>query len=506
MIGRKRALGLGLVVTLAVVGVACGGSSKSSSGATGGGGSKVSNLSIGETLAPASLDITTASGAAIPQALLYNVYETPVKLDDTGKFQPLLAKSWKVSDDGLTYTFSLQSDVKFANGDTVDANVIKTAYDAQRTSDKAPALVKATWAPVASIAAADPATLVITLKQPSRNFLFNLAQTGGVVYDPKTLADIATKTNGTGPYALKEFVTNSSLSLVRNDKYWGTKPAANTVTFKYYSDPNALANGIKAGDIQIIDNLTPELFQPFKADTANYETVEGQTDGEVIVAFNNGKAPLNDVRVRQALTYGIDKKAVVAAAESGFAKIIGSHASTNDPWFLDLSNTYQYDPNKAKQLLQQAGQPNINLTLQVIPTPYAKSVSQVVQSELGKIGVNVTLKDVEFPLWLDQVFTKHDYDLTVVAHVEARDVNQYGNPQYYWNYNDKTTQDLLAKADATTDEKASNDLYQQVLKRINEQAVNDWLYLLPRLEVVKKGITGYPKATTTLSYDVTTIK
>jgi peptide/nickel transport system substrate-binding protein len=506
----RKVLGVTLLATLVGVAAACGddgggAAPTTTAGEDGGGGSGRESVAIGFVLAPATLDITEGSGAAIPQALLYNVYETLVKIDDEANIQPLLAKEWDITDDGLTYTFTLNEDVTFHNGDELTAEDVKFSFDRNATNEKAPGLVKATFAPVESVDAPDATTVVVTLTEPSRNFLFNIAQTGGVVVNEASVPELATKPNGSGPYQFKEYVTESSLSLTRYDGYWGEAPAIRDVTFKYYDDPTALANSIKSGEIDIIDNLTPELFQQFRDDPDNFEVVEGQTNGETIIAYNNSRPPLDDVRVRQALTYAVDKEAVVAGAEGGLAKIIGSHASTNDPWFLDLSDTYPHDPEKAQELLADANAENLNLTMHVPPTPYAKSVSQIVQSQLQKVGVNVTLKDVEFPLWLDEVFTNANYDLTVISHVEARDVNQYGNPQYYWRYDDPETQRLLKEAEATTDEQASDELYQQVLRRINEQAVNNWLYLLPRLQVVRKGITGYPTASTSLSYDVTNL-
>jgi peptide/nickel transport system substrate-binding protein len=509
---------------VALVAAACGGDNKGSSGATttagaattaaGGGaattggssGGGTTKVAIGETLAPVSLDISAGSGAAIPQALLYNVYETLVKIDDQGKFQPLLAKDYRVSPDGITYTFTLNDGIVFANGDPLTSDTVKQSFDYNATNTKAPALVKATFAPVASVTAPDPKTVVVTLKQPSRDFLFNIAQTGGVVVDPASRADIATKTNGSGPFTVTNYTTNASLALAANPKYWGKKPALTEVVFRYYSDPNALANGLKAGDIQITDNLPPELFEPFRSDTANYETVTGTSSGETILAMNNSRPPLDNVKVRQAISYAINKQDVNEIAEQGLAKIIGSHSSPNDPWFKDLSNTYPYSVDKAKSLLHEAGVSSVNLTLDVIPTPYAQATAPVVKDQLAKVGINVTLNNVEFSKWIDKDFTNGDFDLTIVSHVEARDTNLYGNPEYYWHYNNPQVQQLLKQADAATDEAKSNQLYGQVLDQINADAVNDWLFLLPRLEVVKKGITGYPTGSYSLSYDVTGIR
>src|SRR5262249_4837761 len=163
--------------------------------------------------------------------------------------------------------FTLNPGIVFANGDPLTSDTVKQSFDYNATNTKAPALIKATFAPVASVTAPDPTTVVATLKQPSRDFLFNVAQTGGVVVDPASRADLATKTNGSGPFTVTNYTTNASLTLAANAKYWGKKPALTDVVFRYYSDANALANGLKAGDIQITDNLPPELFAPFKSDT-----------------------------------------------------------------------------------------------------------------------------------------------------------------------------------------------------------------------------------------------
>ena len=519
------------VVGLALVAAACGGDNSGSGGATTtaaaaaatsttaggattsggaatttGGGSGKTSIAIGETLAPASLDISQQSGAAIPQALLYNVYETLVSIDDSGAFQPLLADDYTASADGLTWTFTLKDSLTFANGDPLTSETVKKTFEYNMANAKAPALIKATFTPVASVDAPDPRKVVVKLKQPSRDFLFNIAQTGGVIIDDASRATIATTSNGSGPFAVDSYTTNSALVLKANPTYWGTKPALQQVTFKYFSDANALANAIKAGDVDIIDNLSPELFTDFESDTANYETVNSATPGEVILAMNNSRKPLDDVKVRQAITYAINKQDVNDIAEQGKAEIIGSHSSPIDPWFKDLSQTYPYDLDKAKQLLQEAGVSDLKLTLDVIPTPYAQASAPVIKDQLAKVGIDVTLNNVEFPLWIDKDFTKADYDLTIVAHVEARDTALYGNPDYYWRYNNAKVQDLLKQADAAVDEAKSNELYGQVLDQINADAVNNWLFLLPRLEVVKKGITGYPTGSYSLSYNVTGIK
>jgi peptide/nickel transport system substrate-binding protein len=456
--------------------------------------------------APASLDISAQSGAAVAQALLYNVYETLVRIDDSGTFQPLLAKSYTPSRDGLTWTFTLNDGTRFANGDPLTSASVKATFDYNIANERAPAVIRTTFAAVASVAAPDPATVVIKLKRPSRDFLFDLAQTGGVVVDDASRATMATTSNGSGPFGLASYTTNAALVLAANPNYWGTKPALQRATFRYFADANAMATALRSGTIDIIDNLAPDLFADFATDSAHYETVHGVTSGEVLVAMNNGRKPLDDVRVRQAISYAIDRQAVDDAAEQGTAMVIGSHASPVDPWFKDLSQTYRHDPDKAKALLQQAGVSDLRLTLDVVPLDYAQKAAPVIRDELAAIGITVKLNDIDFAQWVDKDYTKSDFDLTIAAHVDARDTNLYGNPDYYWHYNDAKVQKLLAQADAELDEAKSNALYGQVLDQINADAVNEWLFLLPRLEVVRQGISGYPRGSYSLSYDVTGIQ
>src|SRR3954452_19386753 len=159
--------------TTAAPSTSAGATTTGRSGATSG----KTSITVGETLAPASLDITQQSGAAVPQALLYNVYETLVKIDDTGAYQPLLAADYKASTDGLTYTFTLRDGLVFADGTAITSDTVKKTFDYNKGNAKAPALIKATFDPVASVTAPDPKTVVVKLTQPSRNFLFNIAQT-----------------------------------------------------------------------------------------------------------------------------------------------------------------------------------------------------------------------------------------------------------------------------------------------------------------------------------------
>jgi peptide/nickel transport system substrate-binding protein len=363
-------------------------------------------------------------------------------------------------------------------------------------------------APVRTVKAIGKLTVQVTLKQRSNGWLYAMTGPAGVILDPRATATIATHPVGTGPFSFASYVSGYSVDLARNPSYWGTPAGVAKVVFRAYDDPTTLVNAELAGDVDIIDNvLAPELMSRFTGDPKRFTVVQGLTNGEVLLSMNNSRKPLSITKVRRAITYAIDRKALIKTAYAGYGKLIGTHASPADPWYLDLANAYPYDPARAKRLLAQAGYPHgFSLTLQVPPFGYATSASIFIQSQLKQVGIRITLKKVDFGLWIDQVFDHANYDMTIVAHVEPRDLIKYADPTYYWKYDNTTVQRLIAAGDAAQTRTQWIADYREVERIITQAAVNDWLFLLPSLEIVRAGITGYPKDSLSLSFDVTALR
>ncbi len=475
-----------------------GGSGAGTGGSTGSGGSSTaapvsnSSLSIGFILEPESLDFTQVSGAAIPQVLLTNIFETLVKLDQSGKIVPSLASKWTVSPDGKTYTFTLHSGVKFSSGAAFTADDAKFSLDRVATAWK-PEAYKAQMAVVASTTVVSPTVLKVTLKNPSNSWLFNMTGRAGAMFSRTGVSDLATKPVGTGPYTLQTWNRGNSIVLQRNDSYWGTKPSVKTVTFKYFKDPTAMNNALLTNGIQVVSTVqTPQALGQFK-NGGKYQIIQGATDGEVMMTLNDGKAPLNDVRVRQAINYALDKKAILQNAWAGYGTVIGSHESPNDPWFVDESNKYPHDVAKAKALLAAAGKSNLTLQLSLPPVPYATAAAPIIISELGQAGITVKATNVTFPVWLDKVFGKADYDMTIINHVEPRDISAlWANPSYYTRYNNPTVQKLLAAGDAGTPTEFVAD-YKKAVELLADDAAAAWLWSFPNLIVADSNVKGLPK-------------
>lgn len=461
-------------------------------------------LTIGASVEPPTMDPTANDAAATAEVLLYNVYETLIKVDGEGHLQPLLARAWQVSPDRQTYTFTLDNAAKFASGRPVHAADVQASF--QRLIDgKGTATLRKQMAVVDQIHTPDEHTVVVTLKQPSNQWLYNITQTAGIVLDTQADASLGTATAGSGPYQLQEWRQGQAVALQRNANYWGTAPRFDTVSFRYFTDATALNNALVSGDVDVIDNVrAPQALQQF-SDASRFTVTEGTTNAEVVLGFNHANPPLDNLKVRQAINYAIDRNALLQTVWNGKGTLIGSMVPPTDPWYEDLSNAYPYDPDKARALLQEAGVTAPHLRLRVPTTPYATGAATFIKSQLGDVGISVDIDQLEFPSrWVDQVLVKGDYDMTIVAHVEPRDITKWADPHYYWHYDNPGFQALVDQADRGSDAEQVASL-KAAATLLSSDAAADFLFLLPNLVVSKPEISGVPANQTGMSFDLSTV-
>ncbi|MBS1896678.1 MAG: ABC transporter substrate-binding protein [Actinobacteria bacterium] len=484
---RRRTVGTVLagLTAAALLLTACSGSaSPSKSGATGA-ADENATLTVGLVLEPSSLDLRHTAGAALEQVLVDNIYEGLVTRTQDNKIVDRLAKSHEISADGLTYTFVLNDGITFHDGAKLtSADVVSSL---QTAKDDPTVQGHADLAGVASITATDDKTVTITLTQPSQNFLFSLTGTAGLVFQKGDTTDLQAAENGTGPFTLTQWKKGDSLTFARNDQYWGTKAGVKSIVFDYIPDFTAGVNAAQSGTLDVLTavdaNLAPQLEKKFTL-------TKGRTTDKGTLAFNNAKAPLDDQRVREALRLAIDHKAIIEAR--GIGTTLYGPIPQLDPGYQDLSGTAPYDPDKAKALLKEAGQENLALTL-TIPSFYGSTVPQLLTSDFKKVGVKLTVNSVEFPAWLDSVYTKHDYDLSFVLHVEPRDFGNFANPDYYFGYDNPEVQKLYAQSQTELDAKKSAQLLSQAAEIVAKDAAADWLYEDETLTAVRPGVHGFPK-------------
>lgn len=494
---------VGALAALSLLLTACSAGSTAEPDATGEeGGASDESLSVGLVAEPASLDFTNTDGAAIPQALLYNVYEGLVKLDQDGEIQPLLAEEWEISEDRRTYTFQLVDDAVFSNGEPFTAE--DAVFSIERVKSDWTVSLKAAMDVVESAEAVSDTELKVTLSRPSNDWLYRMTTRIGAMFSRTGVDDLANEPIGTGPYAVETWTRGDSITLARNDEYWGEEPYFASVDLRYFADPTALNNALLSDTIDVIGTVqTPESLGQFEGND-DYQVIEGLTNGEVLLSFNNGAGPMTSPELRQAVRHAIDHQALLDTCWAGRGTLIGSHVPPTDPWYEDLTDDYPHDVEAAKRLVEESGQAGATLRLRIPSLPYAVACGTVVKSQLEQVGLTVQLDQLEFPAaWLQTVFTDRDYDMSIVAHVEPRDLRAvFGNPDYYTAYGTPELQALLEAADQGTEDEQIENM-KAAARLISEDAAGDWLFLLPNLIVADADVTGLPENAISESFDLT---
>ncbi|MCH9275300.1 ABC transporter substrate-binding protein [Bifidobacterium amazonense] len=473
------------------------------------GGKTADTVTIGLKLAPTNLDIRNTSGSALDQILIGNVYEGLVARDENNQVTPAIAKSWDESKDGLTYTFHLNENMTFSNGDALTAEdvswsinqLIKNQYhDADSLS-----MVK-------SVAADDNAnTVTITLSTANSNLLWTLTGRPGLVFDKDATYDAKTEAIGSGPYTVSKFVANDSITLKANPKYWGThKAKTQTVIVKYLADDNAAVNALKSGDVQVLAPITENLASPFTSDSEHYTVKAGDDTDKYVMAFNSKGKNTSDKRVRQAIRYAIDHDELIAS-RGGADKALGGPIPSLDPGYEDLTGLYPHDEAKAKALMQEAGYSTdkpLTLTL-TYANIYGTELGDQLRSQLARIGIDLKVNVVEFSTWLQDVYTNKDYDISLVDHNESHDFYQWADPTYYYNYDNAEVQKLYAQAIAATSDDQRDELLAKAAKLVSEDAPADWLFNYRVTTAWANGVSGFPvnlNQTLLPLYDVTYTK
>jgi peptide/nickel transport system substrate-binding protein len=316
-----------------------------------------------------------------------------------------------------------------------------------------------------------------------------------VIVEPKSAAGNATQPVGTGPYRLESWAKGSQLLLSRWDGYRDAAAVKlKRVSIRFIGDASAQVTALLAGDVDLFPRVAVARALPqFRADK-RFQVLVGGTRAKTILAINNKRKPLDDVRVRRAIAQAIDRKAVVDGSAEGFGTPIGSFYVPGAPGHVDLTGVNAYNPDKARALLKEAGITGpLELTLKLPPVPYARQGGEVIAAMLAKVGINVKQEQVEWAQWLDGVYKQKAYDLTIVSHVEPLDFGNFARPGYYWNYESAKFNALWAQIQSTADPAQRNKLMADAQRLVADDAVAAWLYQPTFITVAKAGLKGVGK-------------
>lgn len=463
------------------------------------------------------------------------VYEPLVKYQANGSVKPWLAKSWSHSADGKTWTFILRDDVTFSNGDVFDAQAAAENFRAVLDNRQRHAWLELTNQ-ITDVKALDKTTLQITLKDAYYPFLQELAL-------PRPFRFIAPsqfKNNetmhgikapiGTGPWVLKESKLNQYDVLVRNEHYWGEKPKIQKITVKVIPDPTTRAVAFETGDIDLLygnEGLLPlDTFARFSHDP-QYHTQLSAPAETVMLALNSAKAPTNELAVREALNHAVDKKSLIENALYNTQQVADTLFAPTVPYANIGLKPRLYDPQQAITLLEKAGwtlpagqtirekngQP-LHIELAYIGTDaLSKSMAEIIQADMRKIGVDVALigeeessiyarmRDGRFGMIFSRTwgapYDPHAFmsSMRVPSHADYQ--AQLGLPDKAQI--DKEIGDVLT----TTDETQRQSLYRDILTRLHNEAVYLPISYMSMMVVAKPelGVIPYAPITSEIPFE-----
>ena len=443
------------------------------------------SVAIRLVLEPSNLDIRQTAGAALDQILMDNVYQGLVSRTPDQKIVPALASDYTVSPDGLTYTFTLREGVAFADGQKLTPDDVVWSLTQHKTQTG--------WADSDTLShvksvTADGQTITITMAEPDSTLLWNLSGRAGVILKKDDKVDYKTSTNGTGPFVLADWKQGDSITFERNDEYWGQKAKVKEVVFDYIPDNQAAMNAAQAGEVDVLTGFDANLKDQIEAN-GDFRLVLGKSTDKGTLAMNSHNTWLADKRVRQAIRQAIDHDAVIKALGAG--QTLYGPIPELDPGYEDLSAVAPYDPAAAKRLLKEAGAEDITLTL-TIYNGYGTTIPQILVSDLNAVGITLKVDSVEFPTWLNDVYKNKDYELSFVLHTEARDFENWANPDYYFTYDNPKVQQLYEQSVAATSPDEAAGYLRQAARIVSEDMAADWLYNGASVVAVGTNITGMP--------------
>lgn len=417
---------------------------------------------------PDTLDPQKTSGTLTFQ-VVKSFYDTLVEPDTSGKIVPALAESWSVSPDGLTWTFRLRRDVVFHNGQQFTSKDVAATLN-RILDEKTASPKRSEFTVIQEIRTPDPYTVVLSLSEPYAPLLASLASGWGAILPSSLIAsghNFGAEPVGTGPFKFERWIRDSRISMVRNERYWMKGlPKLARVEFQIVPEQAVQVQGLAAGSIHALEFIDPDDL-PILQSNPNVTIKKELTSLILVMAMNASREPLNDLRVRQAVNYAIDKQVVLDVAYGG-GKVGSTFLDTGNAYYTDFSSLYPYNPEKAKQLLKDAGVGNREFTISV-PQNYPLHVkaAELMQQMLTNVGMNVKIQLIDWSTWLSSVYSGGNFDFTVIGHTGKLDPDGtlagYGAGKYVKWYN-STVESKIKEAAKVSDFAARKKLYTEALE------------------------------------------
>jgi peptide/nickel transport system substrate-binding protein len=456
-----------------------------------------SRIVIGLQAEPTTLDVAQLSDYNSSRTAM-GMYDGLVRFaDGSTDVEPALAESWEVSGDGLTYTFRLRPDVKFHDGTDVNAEAVKFSFERQidpehpfHDSGEFP-YAEYTLGNISTIEVLDPLTVQITLEETFAPFLANLAMHAAAIVSPAAVEqygrDFSENPVGTGPYKFVSWQRGVEVILERNPDYYRGEPQVERLIFRPIVEDQARLAALEAGEVDLAVNLPPDDLPRLRNDAA-FTFAEQAGMHTWYVVFNVTKEPFDDARVRQAVAHAVDREAIVVAILGGTGELARNFLPPVVWSWTDDVQQYPYDPERALELLAEAGYPDgfeVEFWVPESGSGMQQSVAMgtVIQDYLSRVGINVTMQQFEWGTYLDRVIVPVDRADEVPAMFEMSWMGDNGDPDNFlyillsgdqfpnngFNlgyYSNPTVDALLREARTNTDPDERLPLYEEAQRLI----------------------------------------
>jgi peptide/nickel transport system substrate-binding protein len=377
-----------------------------------------------------------------------NVFETLIAVTSSGELVPQLATEWTSSEDQLTWTFKLRSDVKFHEGTALSAEVVIESFQRLKaeTSPRA-----GDYANIVEITKSNDAEIVMKLDKVDATFISTLANPWAAI-----VLDRAGELYGTGPFKLASYEPQQFIKLAKNESYYEEgKPYLDAAKFTIIPNETTLIAGLQAESIHVGTISGAQLAQ---IQNVSHLKTQGSVQNSIqLMAFNTTVEPLNNVKVRQAMSKAVNKKEIIDGVSWGYGTVMGSHLPHLSSYYVDTNDVLPFDIEAAKALLTEAGYPDGFTVKMRLPEGYTAHINagQIIADQLGKIGIKVEIEIVEWGIWLSDVYAGRNYELTVISHTGRLDPHAF-----------------LSRYHSTSSENYFNYVNSEVDKAIEEGALN----------------------------------
>ena len=487
----KRLYTVAIIASLAIFLFSC-----SKEEETGVAAEKSSIVRMAVAVDPDGLDPQMSASASTFQ-VTSSIYETLVTVDETGNIIPSLAESWTVAEDGMSIAFTLRQGAMFSNGDKCDAAAVAASFERLLSPES---VRSQDYSFISNIEVLDERTIRFDFGRLDVTALSQFAYPWAAVVDTKS-ENLRTKPVGSGPYMLSSWIPQQSLLLERNPYYQGPC-SIDQVEFVMMSDMTSQVTALKNGQIDII-LITGDLVGQFEGNDS-YTINALPTNGLQLMAMNNKSEGLDDIRVRQAINYAVDKDALIEAVWWGYGEKIGSHFPVVLSEYEDLNGKYPYNPEMARKLLEEAGYGEGELKLRMyLPRNYQEYVNagQIIASMLENVGIDVEIEIIEWATWLSDVYNGRNYDLTVVGHTGRLDayslLSRYRSDaaENYFNFSDSRIDELLSAYSSEPDQEKRLEMAHEMQEILAESVPA--LYIQDPIQIYVtdsslKGFRTYP--------------